>query len=110
MTRRQCAIAAAVVGVVALAALTLFNVNKRAAGARATPAWLDPQQPPETVTPNLLPVPAGQSWAANRCRPMAASCPEHTAGRRVRRIYPGSLADSSGSFVRGFAELEGKVR
>jgi len=96
-----------ILGVVALAVITLACVNRRAIADR-WPAWLMFSQPPENVgDPASLTV--DQSWAANRCRPMAASCGAHSAGSRIRRVYPETLADSETSFVRTTAQLEGRV-
>ncbi len=94
MTRRQTVIMAVIVATLATAAVVLWMVNRTAERERNSPAWLDPQQPPEGVTS-----PAGVSWAANRCRPMVGPCHDHTAGRRIRRTYPGTLASSDASIV-----------
>ena len=89
-----------VVLVVAAGAFLLFAVNRRSRWERAAPAWLDPQQPPDGVASQLSTLTEAQSWAANRCRHMSACCGDQTAGRRVRRTYPGSLAESDTSFIR----------
>jgi hypothetical protein len=89
-----------------VAALCAWGYQRRAELARRVPSWLDPKQPPENVTVPLAPA---ASLAANGCPPMTACCDGRGAGRRVRRTYPGSLADSSSSLVgvRFSAELGG---
>lgn len=99
MNRRR--VVVLVLVAVGAAAFFLYACYRRAAWERAAPAWLDPKQPPDGVASQLPTLTDAQSWAANRCRPMAASCCDNTAGRRIRRTYPGSLAESPDSFVRG---------
>jgi hypothetical protein len=101
-------VAVGVVAVLVVAGFVLWAVNRKAELARAKPAWLDPHQPPDGVAAELSTLTADQSWAANRCRPMVASCSDYTAGRRIRRIYDPCLEQSSGSFIRTRFELEGR--
>ncbi len=105
MNRRQITIVAIVAGVLAVAACGCWAVQRRAEDKRVTPEWLNPHQPPEGVAAELSALGPAQSWAANRCTPMAASCADRTAGRRTRRTYPGTLADSPDSFIRASVEL-----
>jgi hypothetical protein len=88
-----------------LAVLVLFAVNRRDVLSRAMPAWLDPGQPPDGVAAQLNTLTADQSWAANRARHMTACCADRTAGRRIRRTYPATLAEDPNSFIR--ATIEG---
>lgn len=108
MTRRQAVKSAAIGAAVALAVVVLVLVRRRQAQTPQVPAWLDIRQPPDAI-PSAAGLTADQSWAANRCRPFAASSGDHTAGRRVRRTYPASLAESPHSFIRTSFELEGGV-
>jgi hypothetical protein len=107
--RRRWRIIGLVVLAVAGAALFLIAVTRRVQFYRAAPAWLDPDQPPDGVAAELSTLTADQSWAANRCRNMSACCADQTAGARTRRIYPGTLADSDSSFIRGGGSLEMRV-
>lgn len=108
MTGRQRAVAVVVLVLAAVATFIVYAVNRRERIERASPAWLDPHQPPDGVAGELTTLTAGESWAANRCRPLAASCSAHTAGRRVRRIYDPTLEQSSGSYVRTALQIEGR--
>lgn len=105
MNRRQTIIMGAIAGVVAVAVLVLWGVQRRADRKRITPAWLDAGQPAEQL-PAAVGLTAAQSWAANRCGPINASCADRTAGRRIRREYPGSLAESSDSFIQAGFQFE----
>lgn len=109
MDRKRLTIAAGVAVVIGVAAIVLMGAERRAALARSRPAWLDPQQPSEGIAADLRTVSDAESWAANRCRPMAASCSGYTAGRRIRRTYPGSLADAPYSFIRASVDLQGGI-
>jgi len=109
MTRRQKITAAVIVGVLLVAVFVVWAANRRDALARAMPAWLDLQQPPDGVAAELTTLTEDQSWAANRARHMTACCPGRTAGQRIRRTYPGCLADSDQSFVRTDVELKARV-
>jgi hypothetical protein len=100
MTRRQMIVGGVIVGVLGVAVVTLWCVQRRAEGKGVAPAWLDPHQPAPDVASELTVLNADQSWAANRARPMAACCAGRTAGMRVRRTYDGNLADSPYSFIR----------
>lgn len=95
--------------VLGVAALVVAGAERRAALTRRIPAWLDTSQPPESIAPDLPVLGADQSWAANACRPMVAACPGYTAGMRVRRTYPDTLADSADSFVRASFNVSGGV-
>lgn len=110
MNTRQIRAAAIVVGVLLIAVGVLYAANRRDALARAKPDWLDPQQPPDGVAAQLTTLSQDQSWAANRARHMTACCLGRTAGRRIRRTYPGCLADSDTSIVRTQVELEARMR
>jgi len=107
ITRRQTMVGGAIVGGLVLIAVILWWHNHATARERATPAWLSPGQPPDEVTPE--PLSPDASWAANRCRPMVASCGPHSAGSRVRREYPGSLCESDASFVRASVNLTAEL-
>lgn len=109
MSRRQMLITAAVGGLLILGVLLLVGWNRREALRHAVPEWLRPHQPPETITPELLTVSEAESFAANRCRPMAASCGDNTAGRRIRRTYPGSLTESPDSLIRVAFDISGGI-
>lgn len=106
MDRRRWRVVGLVVVVLGAAGLVLFANYRRARFERAAPGWLNPEQPPDGVAAELSTLTADQSWAANRCRHMTACCPGQTAGSRVRRTYPGSLAESDTSFVRGRLGVE----
>lgn len=99
MNRRQSITAGVIVAVVAGFALVLVAIGRKARYERAAPAWLDPEQPPDGVAASLPCVTPDQSWAANRARHMSGACTGQTAGNRVRRTYPETLASSSASFV-----------
>lgn len=81
--------------------------RRRKSEEHAVPAWLQTQQPPDTVAADMLVLSPAESWAANRCAPMAAACSGRTAGRRIRRTYPDSLAASEGSFIRAAVRIGG---
>lgn len=91
---------------VAVGAFALYAIGRRAQWARGAPAWLAGGQPPDGIASQLSTLTAAESWAANRCGPIAAPCAGHTAGRRVRRTYPGTLAESEHSLIRGFLRAE----
>lgn len=95
-----------VVGLVVVLAVggLMFAMARRDRFNRAAPAWLDPHQPPDGVAAELSTLTAAQSQAANGCTPLSACCADRTAGARVRRTYPGSLAYSDGSFIRVFVK------
>jgi hypothetical protein len=84
-------LAAVVVGL-----FVAWSAQRKATFEAAAPPWLDPRQPPSRV---VAPLTAQQSYAANHAAPMSASCLGHGAGRRLRRTYPPTLADSGASFV-----------
>ena len=109
MTRQQAIRSAAIAGAVVLAMVVLVCIRRRQADTPAVPAWLDTVQPPDTVAADLMTLTPDQSWAANRCRPIHAACSDYTAGRRIRRTYPPSLADSPHSFIRTSLQLEGGI-
>lgn len=92
--------------VVVLAVVGVFYaIGRQASFNRAMPAWLNPQQPPDGVAAELSTLTAAQSFAANGCPSMTACCADRTAGARVRRTYPGSLAGGSGSFIQLRAQV-----
>ena len=105
MDRRRWRIVGLILVVVDAAGLVLVASYRKARFDRAAPAWLDPQQPPDGVAAELSTLTADQSWAANRCRHMTACCGEQSAGSRIRRTYPGTLADAPWSLVRARADL-----
>lgn len=95
LDRRQ-TIIAATAGSALLAVLILWGVQRRGSDREQTPAWTDPHQPPEGI--------AGQpamDWAASRPPSITGACAGITAGAKVRRHYPGTLADDPNSFIRG---------
>jgi hypothetical protein len=100
-----------VVVIGAITAVLLFVVwlcwRRREALRDKVPAWLANHQPPETITPEMMTVTPIEAYAANRCRPFAASCLDFTAGRRVRRTYAESLESDPNSVVRARLSLEG---
>lgn len=83
--------------------------RRRKVEEHAVPAWLDPQQPPDTVAADMMILSPAESWAANRCAPMVASCRGRTAGARIRRTYPESLAASHSSFIRAGFSIGGGI-
>ncbi len=90
-----------VIALLAGGAVALYAINRRADLKRVKgPDWLDVQQPPDGVATDFQTLSADQSWAANRCRPMTACCSGRSAGSRIRKTYPGSLASSDHSFIR----------
>jgi hypothetical protein len=91
--------------VVAVGMFILFASMRRDRYNRATPNWLDPQQPPDGIATDLGTLTEKQSWAANRAAPMNACCTDRGAGRRVRRTYPGTLADHPDSLVAGSVRI-----
>lgn len=95
LDRRQ-TIIAATAGSVALAALIVWGAQRRADTAARTPAWTDPHQPAEGVA-----VQPAMDWAASRPPTIAGACAGITAGAKVRRLYPGTLADDPTSFITG---------
>lgn len=107
MTRRQTVIAGAITLALAVAVIVLYAANRRYAFIQARPAWLEGDQPPEGVAAAWGTLSEAQSWAANRAAPMTACCAGRGAGRRVRREYPASLADSDHSFIRASFDLTG---
>jgi len=107
MTRRQIFISATAAAGLALVVLVLYAINRRDQLARAMPAWLNVQQPADGIAAELNTLTADQSWAANRCRPMTASCTGRTAGTRIRRTYPASLEASDDSFIRAHVSVSG---
>ena len=108
LDRRQTIVAAGVVGALVLAAGVLWWTNRAHEAERSSPAWLDPQQPPDVIPALTGPTPL-ESWAANRCRPMTACCTGATAGTRVRRLYPDTLQSSPHSFIRASVNLSGEL-
>lgn len=110
MTRRQGITAGIIAAVLGAAVFVLWACQRKAAYERAAPAWLDPKQPADGIAAELTTLNDGQSWAANRCRPMTAPCTGRTAGRRIRRTYDGCLEESGSSLIRTGAQLELKVR
>lgn len=106
MTRRQYVTIGGIALAVVLAVLLLVGVRNKEALQRMRPAWLDPGQPPDDISSALMVCTEAESWAANRCRPMVASCGPNSAGHRIRRTYPATLAASEGSFVRARADVE----
>jgi hypothetical protein len=106
MTRKQYVAIGGIAAAAVIAFMLLIGFNSKEAAKRLTPAWLDPQQPAGGIAPDLLTVSEGESWAANRCRPMVASCGDNTAGRRIRRTYPGTLVDCESSLIRGRLAVE----
>lgn len=106
MTRRQIIVMSTAAGILVLLVFVLIGANRRHALKRAVPAWLIPNQPPEGIAADLPTLSEAESWAANRCRPMVASCGTNTAGRRIRREYPPSLAESPDSFIRASFKAE----
>lgn len=109
MDRKHMITVGVIAGAVAGGVLLLLAWRRKQADTPAVPAWLDYQQPPDSVAPDLMTLTPDQSWAANRCRPMIASCGEFSAGRRVRRTYPSNLAASPNSFIRASFDLGGRV-
>lgn len=103
---RKTVIAGGVV-VVAVLAVWALGSQRRAAFARSVPAWLDVHQPPENIAAQLPTVSEAESWAAARCRPPACCSPAYTAGMRVRRLYPETLAASPHSSIRASFEVGG---
>lgn len=101
ITSRQAVVGGAVVAVLGLAALLLWRTQLRAQDEATTPDWSDPHQPADDLGPAMQVADPGQSWAANRCGPMTACCTGQTAGRRTRRLYDATLADSPNSLVAG---------
>lgn len=99
MTRRQIIISASIVAILIAAAAGLWLLNRNQAAERDSPAWLDPQQPPEGIAGRVNTLTPEQSWAANRALHMSASCGGGTAGSRVRRTYAGTLASNPDSVV-----------
>lgn len=106
MTRRQTIIIGVIAGVLAVAALALYAIGRRDAWTRAAPAWLNPSQPADGVAAELSTLTVDQSWAANRARHMTGCCTDQTAGTRVRRTYPSTLAESDCSIVKGQLSLQ----
>ena len=108
LNRRQTIVAVGVVAVLSLAVAVLWWTNRAHEAERSSPAWLDPQQPPDVVPALVGPTPQ-ESWAANRCRPMTACCTGNTAGTRIRRTYPDTLQSSPHSFIRASVNLSGEL-
>lgn len=98
----------AVIGlvVIAVGAFLVYAVTRRERFLAAKPAWLDPQQPPDGIASQLPTLSDAESWAANRATPMAQCCGDNTARRSIRRTYPGSLAESGHSFIRGTVAVQ----
>ena len=109
MNRQQAIRSAAVAGALVLALVVWICIRRRQADTPQIPAWLDTVQPPDTVAADFMTLTADQSWAANRCRPIHAACSDYTAGSRIRRTYPRSLAESPHSFIRTSLQLEGGI-
>lgn len=109
MSNRQRLVGWGAVVILAILALSIWVMQRRRDDASRTPAWTDPGQPPVGVANTPTQLTADQSWAANRCAPFAASCADNTAGMRVRRRYPDTLADSECSIVRGSIALGGGI-
>jgi hypothetical protein len=110
VNRRHLKVIALIVATIAGVLLALVCWRKREALQEAVPEWLASNQPPtQTIVPELLTVSPEQSYAANRCRPMAASCGDFTAGRRTRRIYPDTLESDPNSLVRAHFEIGGSI-
>lgn len=109
MTRQQAVRVATIGAAVVLVLLVLVLVRRKQVQTPAVPAWLDFRQPPDSVAADLGVLTPDQSWAANRCRHIMAPCGDYTAGRRIRRTYPASLADSPDSFIRASFDLSGGI-
>lgn len=107
MNGRQRVIAWATLGVLAVAAFVVYATTRREIFTAAHPDWLDSGQPPEGLAATVGTLTAAESWAANRASHMTASCTGRGAGRRVRRTYPQTLADSPHSFIRANVNLGG---
>lgn len=106
MSRRQMIVLWVIFGAVAVAGLGAVMIHRRRP-APQVPEWLAGGQPPDSVAPDLMTLTPDQSWAANRARPMVACCGDYTAGRRIRRTYPRSLAESPDSFIAASFDLSG---
>lgn len=84
-----------VIGVIALVVIAvcfvLWAIARKQTYTASVPAWSEFDQPPDGIASQVTTLSADQSWAANRCRPMTASCGNRTAGRRLHRTYPATL-------------------
>lgn len=105
-SKRQQLVGGGAVLVLALVAGGIWMAQRRRERAARTPAWTDPQQPPEGTAGEPTQLTADQSWAANRCTSLSACCASNTAGMRTRRLYPASLTSSPDSLVRGLIDVE----
>lgn len=95
LDRRQTIIAASA-GSVALAAVIVWYVQRCSDAADRTPAWTDPDQPALGTAAQ-----PAMNWAASRPPTITGPCAGVTAGVKVRRLYPATLADSPDSFITG---------
>lgn len=92
--RKKLMIGAGVAGL--LAAALLWFIQQRAAAKRRTPAWTDPEQPPEGTAGQPVALPTGSaSWSAAR-----PGDPGMRGGSRIMRSYAPTLADDPESVVR----------
>lgn len=89
-------IAAATGGSVLLAVLIVWGLQRRHDNDAATPAWTDPKQPELGTAAQ-----PAMDWAASRPPTITGACAGITAGAKLRRTYPGTLADSPDSFITG---------
>jgi len=107
VTQRQKIVAGVILAIGVVTVVLLWNVERRARILARIPGWTATEVVPDSVAPDLGTVSELESWAANRCRPMAACCSEETAGRRVAKFYPSSLANSPFSLIRANFEVGG---
>lgn len=92
--RRKLLLGAGAAGL--LAAAVLWLVQQRAAAKRSTPAWTDPEQPPEGTAGQPVALPTSSaSWSAAR-----PGDPGMRGGARIMRSYSGTLVDDPESVVR----------
>lgn len=92
--RKKLIIGGVVVGL--LAAAVLWAIQARAAARGSTPAWTDPEQPPDGTAgmPVVMPT-SSASWGAAR-----PGDPGMRGGSRIMRSYAGNLVDDPESVVR----------
>lgn len=94
--QRKIIIGAVVAG--AIGAGALWVIQQRHQKRRETPAWTDPEQPPEGTGGVAVSVglpPARAAWCAAR-----PGDPGLRSGSRVMRTYAGTLVDDPESVVR----------
>lgn len=96
------------VGAVVVVGLVLVAVERTAARKRADPSWLNVDQPAPSVAAQLPTITAAELAATWGTPSMTACCDGLGAGRNIMRTYPGTLADSDASLVRGRADLLGR--